>query len=166
MEIGTLVYLKNTEMLYKYIVYRPDKNCYLVEISSDIYKNINRYVEISKSEFEQNCVVEKKVYIHLMKERIKEYNNMVNDLELERVDNSLIDEKISLLKKELDTLQKIEEKTSNHLSTIRNLEKAIKRQNNKINSNSKKFTESIRHKVWEIYRKIDNLNEALEYLKK
>jgi hypothetical protein len=165
MEIGTLVYLKNREILCKYIVYRPDKNVYVLEISSDVYWNQDRYIDVPKKEFEENAVVEKNIYTHLMKEKIKEYNKMIEELELGKVDNSTINEKINQLKAELENLQKIEEKTENQLKTIKNLEKAIRRQNGRINSNSRKFDEDVRHKVWELERKIENLSEALKYLK-
>ena len=51
---GTFVYLKNQEKLYKYIVYRPDIDVFVLEQIAIAGEKYHKYVNIASLEYNNN----------------------------------------------------------------------------------------------------------------
>lgn len=168
MEIGTLIYLKDGEYIYKYIAYRPDTKKYVLEMLMSINGRCynDKYIDISKEEFESAAIAEAKVYIALIKGKIKECKNKIKEIESSKNDVSKFDKKLENLNDEKSRLESIKERSDTQEKALKELEKAIKRQHQKIRSSNHKFSESNYYDIRKMEDSIERLDNILNYIKK
>lgn len=165
MELGTIIYLKNQEMAYRYIIYRQDKNMYLVERPAELSPfKTDSYTNINANEYINNVVIDMNEARKLINEKIINYNDELNKISKMKADTMLRDYHIKALEKEIENIKK-KELTPNHEKTIKQLEKAIRRQQKRKNSIIGVFNADIKRKTNRYEEKIRNLEKILIFIK-
>lgn len=165
-QMEDLVYLKNTEMLYKYIVYRDSKKKYILESIKRNEYNVKTYDEFSKEDFEKNVVIDTLEAEKIVFDKLKYIEDLISKKKLEELDYEALNEKLEILKYELYNLKNIEDPTENQNKAIKNLEKAIRRHLQKIKHNENKYKRDKSEIIYKYNCEAENLKDILKVLKK
>lgn len=166
LKMEDLVYLKNIEMLYRYITYRDSKKKYILESVKRNEYNIKTYDEFTKECFEENVVSDTLEIEKIVSKKLNTIRELIDEKKAEELDYENLNEKLELLKYELHNLKKIENPTENQLKAIKNLEKAIRRHQQKVKHTENKYQRNKYEDIYKYNRKEEELKDILKVIKK
>lgn len=171
---GEYIYLKNRKQIAKFIIYKEDEKVYLIELPQKLYGGYkNCYVEISQNEYEDNCIegmenIIKSVNksIDIMTIEMETFAEQIKTLKLEY----FIDEYTKDVKKEILALSKSmeiagDDSRENQKKAMKQLEKALKRKEQKAKSQFYKSLYEMQTKEKRLYEDIVDLRGILAKFK-
>lgn len=166
MKIGTLIYLKNENMIYRYIIYRPDKKVYVLETIREITGYTDKYINIHEESYKNCAIIIKAKYKNIIEKTMTETLELIDKNNELKIDHTYNELKIQQLEKEISNIEKKENKTDNQLKSIKQLKKAVRRNQYKINAKNKQLEEEKVTKLRRYNEKIKTMNKILEYIDK